>query len=292
MISNPITNGKDPIEADSLSAKDHRRIAEYIQAVAGIQLPDSKRSLIESRLRKRQRSTGSKTLHSYIEGVLSSDGNDIERLYFLDALTTNKTDFYREPAHFRFLQEHIVKVLAKQKQRGWARPLTIWSAGCSSGEEPYTLAMEMLEIQQRFGDFQFNLWATDISQSSLQTAVKATYEHSKITSVPMEHRRRYLLRSKNKVSNLIRFAPEVRSKIKFSEFNLLTGDYHFKQGFDVIFCRNVMIYFNMEDRSNIIRRLVNSLTEGGLFFIGHSESINNKIPELRQVIPAAYQKIG
>jgi chemotaxis protein methyltransferase CheR len=275
---------------DSLSRKDHKLVAAYIERVAGIQLPESKVSLIEGRLRKRQRQTGHVSLHEYINVVLNSDECEQERLHFLDALTTNKTDFYREPDHFQTLRNHVLKTLAPLHQQGWKQPLRIWSAGCSSGEEPYTLAIEMMELRRELTGLRFTIQATDISNSSLITARNATYAHNRVEPVPSALRKRYLLRSRNKAKDLVCMGPELRDKVKFSVFNLLTDEYNFQSRFDIIFCRNVMIYFNNEDRNQIIDRFSHSLVQGGLLFIGHAESIADRSSKFKQTVPAVYQK--
>lgn len=276
-------------QADPLSERDHRRVARYIEQVAGIQLPSAKRSLIEGRLRKRQRATGHASLHAYIDHVLESADGAGERLYLLDALTTNKTEFYREASHFTFLRKHITQDLAGRRLAGWKRPLRIWSAGCSSGEEPYTLAMEMLEMRRQHPGFSCDILATDISVSSLQKARKGVYPHERIEPVPMELRRRYLLRSRDKASNLVSMAPELRQKIRFDTFNLLTDRYEFRHPFDAIFCRNVMIYFNNEDRAQIVHNFAQSLSHDGLLFIGHSETLSGHHDGFAQQIPAVYK---
>jgi len=275
---------------DSLSQKDHKLVADYIELTAGIQLPESKVSMIEGRLRKRQRQTGHASLHEYINVVLNSDETEQERIHLLDALTTNKTDFYREPDHFQTLRNHVLKTLAPLHQRGWKQPLRIWSAGCSSGEEPYTLAIEMMELHRELPGLQFTIYATDISSSSLITARNATYAHKRVDPVPLVLRKRYFLRSRDQSKNLVCMGPELRNKVNFGFFNLLTDEYIFQAPFDIIFCRNVMIYFNNEGRNQVIDRFSDSLIEDGLLFIGHSETIANRPSNFKQVVPTVYQK--
>ncbi|TWX72765.1 CheR family methyltransferase [Colwellia sp. C1TZA3] len=281
---------KTTIVQDSLSRNDHKLVAEYIERTAGIQLPESKVSLIEGRLRKRQRKTGYPSLHQYINVVLNSNQDKQERLHLLDAITTNKTDFYREPDHFQTLRHHVLNTLAPLHLQGWKKPLRIWSAGCSSGEEPYTLAIELMELSRELPGLQFSIYATDISNSCLVTARNATYEHDRIDPVPMAMRKRYFLRSKDQTKNLVCMGPELRNKVNFGTFNLLTDEYKFQPRFDIIFCRNVMIYFNDKDRSQIIDRFSHSLTQGGLLFIGHSETIADRSKSFKQLVPTVYQK--
>lgn len=275
---------------DNLSPRDHKRVSDFVDAMAGIQLPESKKSMIEGRLRKRQRMLGLDSLHAYIDHVLDSPEGAIEQPYLLDAITTNKTDFYREIGHFKFLHNYITDALVSSGRITTTQPFRIWSAGCSSGEEPYTLAFEMMEISQAFPDFRFEIYATDISISCLKTAATGIYPHEKIESMPLALRRKYLLRSKEKSKNLIRISPEVRQCVKFFEFNLLTGNYHFNHIYDVILCRNVMIYFSDEGRSTVIQGFHKTLAHNGLLILGHSESLANKTSIFTQLQPTIYCK--
>ena len=275
---------------DHISESDHRRVAEYIKQAAGIQLPASKRYLIEGRLRKRQRILGYKDLKTYLKFVFESKQGQEECVNLIDAMTTNKTEFFREPEHFNFLHEQIITKLAQLRELGWKRPLRIWSAGCSSGEEPYTIAMVLAEAQRQFPGLRFEITATDISPSVLKIAKGATYPHERIEPVPMLLRKRYLLKSADKSKNLVRMATEIQQHIKFSEFNLLNDSFSFSRPYDLIFCRNVMIYFSHEDRIALARRFAGSLSSNGYLFIGHSETLNESSEHLRQQVPTVYQK--
>lgn len=277
-------------EPDPLSEKDHKRVAEYIKQTAGIQLPASKRYLIEGRLSKRQRNLGYKNLKSYLNFVLETHEGEKERINLIDALTTNKTDFFREPEHFNFLHQ-IISKLALKRERGWQQPLRIWSAGCSSGDEAYTLAMVLTETSRQYPGLKFEIVATDISPSVLKTAKKAIYSHNKVEPVPLALRKRYLLKSAKKEKNLIRIAPEIRQKVRFGEFNLLKDKFSFSKPYDMIFCRNVMIYFSQEDRISLIQRFTQSLVKKGYLFVGHSETLTESHAKLQQAIPTVYQKI-
>jgi chemotaxis protein methyltransferase CheR len=277
---------------DPLTRKDHKLVADYVHRTAGIQLPETKMPLVEGRLRKRQRQMGYDSLHEYINVVLNSEEGNEERVQLLDAITTNKTDFYREPDHFQTLKKHIVKTLEPLREQGWKQPLRIWSAGCSSGEEPYTLAIEMMELCRELPGFSFTINATDISNSCLIKARKAIYPHNRIEPVPILLRKSYLLRSKDRTKNLVCMGPQLRDKVNFGVFNLLTDTYDFKPRFDIIFCRNVMIYFSNDDRGQIIRRFCHSLVPGGLLFIGHSETIADTSDIFKQVVPTVYRKTG
>lgn len=272
---------------DHLTAQDHRRLATYIEQSAGIQLPDHKRSLIEARLRKRQRATGQTSLHAYVNYAL--DEYPDERVMLIDALTTNKTDFFREVSHFEYLKAYISE---RQQQGGSDQAMRFWSAGCSTGEEPYTLAMVLESLTRTYPDFNYRIEATDISVSVLAHARQGIYAHEQIGPIPMAYRKQYLLRKKDHQVDIVKIAAALRQRITFGEFNLLSGPYEAMGKFDVIFCRNVMIYFNNEIRNKLISNFHRALKPGGLFFIGHSEGLSGKTHLFTQLVPTVYEKNG
>lgn len=277
-----------PSGDDTLSHEDLLRVAKFVDNVAGIQLPATKKVLVETRLRKRQKALGYDSLIAYVDDVLTGKGEAFEVTHFLDALTTNKTGFYREAEHFEFLLNYI----ATNKQK-LPNHFKVWSAGCSSGEEAYTLAIELMELSHQLTAFTPEIVATDISVSCLAAAQKAIYSHDKIEMMPIEKRRRHLLRSKNKSDPRIMIAPETANRVSFGEFNLKTSDYTpFKQQFGAIFCRNVMIYFGNVDRQKLTERFAACLVDGGLLFIGHSESLLDKRGQFERLIPTVYRKRG
>lgn len=276
---------------DRLRPADHRRVADFIANQAGIQLPEHKRSLIETRIRRRVKATGHQTFATYLDFALSPAGAKGEQILLIDVLTTNKTDFFREPGHFDFLQHHIRNHWAMQGGPGFNRPLKVWSAACSTGEEPYTLAMVMKELQENVEGFEFTIDATDIAPSVLETAKKGIYACSRIAPVAELLRKKYLLKSRDPAKALIRMDRSLRSCVRFYPFNLITGHYPEKPTYDVIFCRNVMIYFNNEDRENILRQLRGTLRPGGLLFIGHSESIGTLRSEFETLMPTVFRRL-
>lgn len=275
-------------QSERLTDEDHRRVARFVERVAGIQLPQHKRQLIETRLRKRLKVNGIQKISDYLDFVFSDLGKQ-EQSALIDVITTNKTDFFREPGHF----EYLIRVIDKHLQQGYyqLKPLYIWSAACSSGEEPYTLAMLLSEVQQKQVDFDFRIKATDICSTVLAQAKNAVYRADRIEPIPVNYRKMFLLKSKDPSKNIFRMSPVLRSKVDFGLFNLINDDYPSESQFDMIFCRNVMIYFNEQDRSNVIRQLVSCLTPGGLLFLGHSETIGNQRSNLRAVSPTVYQRV-
>jgi chemotaxis protein methyltransferase CheR len=272
--------------SDTISNEDRQRIAVFVDKVAGIQLPPSKKVLIETRLRKRQRVLNFNSLKDYVDAVLKEGERSNELVYFLDALTTNKTGFYREEEHFQFLLEQVA-----QKRLFDSGIYSVWSAGCSSGEEPYTLAIELTDLADKRGTFVPRILATDISVSSLKAARRGIYSHDKIEMMSLDKRRRHLLRGKNKGDERVMIAPETQACVDFQEFNLITGDYtQHEKKFDVIFCRNVMIYFANSDRQRLTKQFAQSLKEGGLLFIGHSESLLDADSLFERLVPTIYRK--
>ncbi|GAB3034480.1 CheR family methyltransferase [Bowmanella dokdonensis] len=270
-----------------LSAQDHDKVAEFIGKTVGIQLPPHKRQLIETRLRKRQKATGKSTISDYLAFALSAAGEG-ERQALVDALTTNKTDFFREPGHFEFLQRHL---RARLDAGATDREYRFWSAACSSGEEPYTLAMVLAELNAERGGFHFHIDATDISESMLACARAGIYREDRIAPVPIPLRKKYLLRSRDPAKRLVKVDNALRARVNFSQFNLIAGSYPAEPCYDVILCRNVMIYFCERDRSLVINRLKASLKPGGLLILGHSESVGNQRQGLDVLSPTIYQRV-
>jgi len=274
----------------SLSVRELRRVADFIGRVAGIQLPASKHTLVEGRLRKRLRQLGFNEFKAYLDYVLDSPEGKHERLHLIDAITTNKTDFFREPEHFRYLVEQALPEMEKKLRLDGRRELGIWSAGCSSGEEAYTLSIVLNEAAERHSGLRFNILATDISKSCLDTARSAIYPERRIDPVPIPLRKKYFLRSRDSLEALVQMGPELRSRIRFGSLNLRANSFGLSQKMDVIFCRNVMIYFNSQIREQLVRRFEQQLVPGGYLFVGHSESLNGLENGLEQVAPMVYRK--
>jgi len=265
-------------------------VAEFIGKEVGIQLSASKHTLVEGRLRKRLRKLGFNGFKAYLDHVLNTLEGKNERLHLIDAITTNKTDFFREPEHFRYLVEKALPEIEKKRQLDGRRELSFWSAGCSSGEEAYTLSMVLNEAAERHRGLKFNVLATDISKSCLTTARNAIYPERRIDPVPMPLRKKYFLRSSDSTEELVQMGPELRNPIQFGSLNLIANSFGLSQKMDVIFCRNVMIYFNNSIREQLVRRFEQQLIPGGYLFVGHSESLNGLENGLEQVAPMVYRK--
>ncbi|WP_203299617.1 CheR family methyltransferase [Marinobacter sediminum] len=279
-INSPVAGG--------LTDREHARIAEYVESLAGIQLPAHKRSLIETRLRKRQKHLGFDTLSQYVAAVFDNR-DDNELIMLVDALTTNKTEFFREPMHFQVLEQEIVERI--RKANGGNVRVRIWSAGCSSGEEPYTLSLVCNEIQEKHPNFQFDIFATDISVTVLRTAARGVYPENRIGPISTMLRRKYLYRSRDPRKRLVKMGPELRRPIRFSSLNLISDDFRTFRDIDFLLCRNVMIYFSLEDRKRIIDKFHRCLTSDGLLFLGHSETLPERTSQFQHMMPTVYRKL-
>jgi chemotaxis protein methyltransferase CheR len=254
-------------------------------------MPDSKKIMVEARLRKRLRDLNMQNYAEYCDFLFSQRGSEAEITHMVDVITTNKTDFFREPKQFSFLSNNALPEFVNIDGTGIQRPLKVWSAGCSTGEEPYTLAIVLNEFGQKFTKYSFSILATDISTRVLEKAATGIYEEGKIAPIPKSLIHKYFLKSKNKEKKLVRVVPQLRSSVKFQWLNFMQDDFGIRETFDLIFCRNVIIYFDKPTQEKLIEKLVSQLKPGGFFFLGHSESIFSTNLPLVQVAASTYKKI-
>ncbi len=258
------------------------RLSDFIYTECGIKLPQSKKVMLEIRLQKRLQAIGLGSFDAYCNYLFSPEGIANEMVQMIDVVTTNKTDFFREPAHFEYLIEHALPTLLSSKGAGVRRPLMIWSAACSSGEEPYTLAMLMNEFSERFDHYRFNILATDISTRVLDQARLAIYDDDRVEDVPRVLSQRYLMVSK-KGDGKVRVVPELRRQVHFRRLNFLDHDFGFREKMDIIFCRNVLIYFDRTTQERVVQHLCQHLHSGGYLFTGHSEILHDMDLPLKAV---------
>tara|TARA_B100001245_G_C22810975_1_gene390533 strand:- start:262 stop:1020 length:759 start_codon:yes stop_codon:yes gene_type:complete len=252
-------------------------------------MPDSKRQMLQARLQKRLRANELDSFEDYCDLLFAGEEGGQELIHMIDVVSTNKTDFFREPIHFEFLKSVALGNLTKST----TSPLKIWSAGCSSGEEPYTIAMVINEFLGSGSTKDFSILGTDISTSILKKAVNAIYTEERVSGIPLELKKQYFLRSKDSDKQLVRIVPKVRSKVKFQRLNFMDPDYpSVPMDFDIVFCRNVLIYFDKPTQERVINRLCAHLKPGGYFFLGHSESIMDMKVPLKQIKPTIYQKVN
>ena len=275
-----------------MSDKEFFRFSSFIESELGIKMPIAKKTMLEARLQKRLRALSIPTFGGYYETVFGSGSDGSELICLIDAVTTNKTDFFREPGHFDYLTRTVVPELLNPGEAGRLRDLMVWSAGCSTGEEPYTIAMVLSEFKKTNPSFRFAVIGTDISSRVLEAATTAIYEEEKIEPVPIPLRKKYLLRSKDPGKGLVRIAPELRSLVSFYRVNLMDERYGLEGSMDIVFCRNVIIYFERSTQEKLVTRLVRCLRDGGYLFMGHSETLMGMDLPLRTVAPTIYRKAG
>jgi len=258
---------------DHLSLRDFRRLAQFIQDYSGIKMPETKKTMVEGRLRKRVTATGSAHLSDYCRHLFDEGGLAAETIHLIDVVTTNKTEFFREPEHFRIMADVALPQIVADRRAGANTLIKVWSTASSIGAEPYTLAMVLADASQRLCGFRYNVLATDISTRVLETATIAIYPEAMIAPVPHDMRKRYLLRTKQASRGLVRIVPELRRTVQYGRLNLMDATYPVDRDMDIIFCRNMLIYFDKPTQQAVLTRLCNHLRPGGYLFLGHSESL-------------------
>lgn len=272
----------------TLSDKDFRLFSDFITAQLGIKMPSTKKPMLEARLQKRLRVLGLDGYGAYREYLFSEVGQKDELPHLYDAVTTNTTHFFREANHFQALRSTILPGLHSKLRGG--RALRFWSAGCSTGEEPYTLAMVLAEFAAQHDGFSFEILATDISLRVLEAAQRAVYVMEKIDDIPAAYRSRYLLRSKDQKKRLVRIVPELRRRVSFRRLNFMEP-FQLQKPRDVVFCRNVVIYFDRPTQERLFQQISAQIVDGGYLFTGHSESLTGMDVPLEPVAPTIYRKI-
>lgn len=285
----PAENNLQQIFAARMTESEFQKLSTFIYKEYGIKMPPAKKTMLQSRLHKRLRALNMSSFKDYIEFVFSKEGMERELVHMIDVVSTNKTDFFRESAHFDFLHELVLPEFHSNNPSH--RPMKLWSAGCSSGEEPYTMAMVLTDFSIQYPSFNFNIYATDISSRALQKGVNAIYEEERIAQIPLSIKRKYFLRSKNRSNPTVRVIPALRKKVMFQRLNFMASSYSVHDMFDVIFCRNVLIYFDRVTQEKVINKLCMKLKSDGYFFLGHSESITNMNVPLKQVKPTIFKRI-
>lgn len=271
-LASPAASGGMPAITDA----EFARLRDWLASSTGISLGDGKRTLVTSRLARRLRENGVGTFTEYLRLVAA---NADERQVAVDLLTTNETYFFREPRHFDFLQRLLPTLPA-------GRPVRIWSAACSTGEEPYSIAM-LLESQ--LGGRPWEILGTDISMRVLDAARAGHYRMERATGIPEDLRARFCLKGTGPQAGTLLVARRLRERVRFEQANL-NAPLPDVGEFDVIFLRNVMIYFDLETKRDLVARLLRHLRPGGYFLVGHSESLNDVTRALQPVTPAVYRK--
>ncbi len=271
-------------ESVRLNNKDFHRLSTFIYDAFGIYLPVKKHYLLQNRLLPRLRKLGYTSFSAYTDYVLQQGEHGDEVFEMMDVVSTNKTEFFREKDHFERLQKELLPLF-------YGQHIKVWSAGCSSGEEVYSLAMLLSEEKIAGHISNFVVYGNDISKSNLEKAVKAIYPYHIVEAIPQNYRRKYLLRSKDESHSTVRIIPELRAKTKFVWENLVGKPDTMPANFQFVFCRNTLIYFDKETQYKVVNRLVKHLVPGGILVLGHSESLINQIPKgIKIIYPTIYQK--
>ena len=278
--------------SDPLSERRFRQVAALVERDVGILLPPTKRVMVEGRLRKRARILGLDGPEAYCAALFDQGLLAEEYQELVDLVTTNKTDFFRELEHFRQLRQHIVPRLLAERGGAPGLRLKFWSAACSIGAEAYTLAMELADMASAMRPpFRFTILGTDISIQVLEQARLAIYPTAMLDPVPEPMRRRYTLRSRD--GETCRIVPGLRAVTSFAQLNLMDEEYPVDRDVDVIFCRNVLIYFDRPTQAAVLTRLASHLRPGGYLIVGHSETAaGNGLPGLEPVISTIWRRDG
>ncbi len=275
----------------NLTKRDFEQLSSFIYNNLGIKMPVGKSTMLTGRLTKRLRALELSSFSEYCDFLFSPVGQEEEMVHLINVITTNKTDFFREPSHFSYLTGKALPTLQNLRGVDWRNKLKVWSAGCSTGEEPYTLAMVLAEVQAVQPGFRFDILATDISTRVLDIARRAVYPMGLIEPVPLILRKKYLLKGKNRKNPQVRIVPELRERVRFGRLNFMDQDFGLPEKVDIIFCRNVIIYFDKKTQENLMIKFCSFLKQGGYLFLGHSESLHGYNTPLAQVAPTIYRKL-
>jgi chemotaxis protein methyltransferase CheR len=261
-------------------------LRSFIEAELGIMMPPSKESLLHSRLQRRLREVGVASLHDYARYLRASPDGARERRELTAAVTTNTTEFFREPAQLAHLVDTGVAEALARDPHGTVR---VWSAGCSSGEEPYSIAMLLAEAQRARPGWDFAILATDVSPPMLAYARRGVYDHRRTASIPAALARRYLMPARDAAQDISRIRPELRAKIAFHELNFMDDHYPIDATFDVIFFRNVAIYFDHATQEAVVAKLCRRLRPGGYLLLGQTESLLGRRVPVTHLGPSVYR---
>jgi chemotaxis protein methyltransferase CheR len=275
------------LDRSRISPRAFARIAQFIEAHAGIKMPDSKKLLVESRLMRCLRASAFDSIDEYCDYILSDAASGADLLELINALTTNKTDFFREPGHFSYITSDILPRFAAE---GLTR-VRCWSAAASSGMEAYTLAMVLADQAETRGGPDFEILATDIDTNVLAEARRGVYALSSLAPVPPNLRSRYVHRANDPARQEGRITADLRRRIAFARLNLMDSHYPVGAPMDIIMCRNVLIYFDKAVQLQVVGRLCQALRPGGYLLLGHSESIMGLDLPLESVASTVFRRI-
>jgi chemotaxis protein methyltransferase CheR len=271
-----------------ISEQEFVLFQKLIHGKAGIYLSPGKKALLEARLTGRIKQLGQKSFAEYFHQVVN-DREGTELIQLLDRISTNETHFFREPRQFEFLEQRVFPECTEQAAAGLRpRLIRVWSAGCSTGEEPYSIAMTLLDYFPPSAGWQVEVLATDLSTRVLELARTAIWPIAKATEIPYGYLKRFMLKGSGSQAGNMKAGAEIVSVVRFERVNLNDEFYSVGGRFDVIFCRNVLIYFDAQSRRRVIERLLNHLAPSGYFFVGHAESLNGVTKRVQNIMPTIY----
>jgi chemotaxis protein methyltransferase CheR len=273
-------SNKSNLAAVVLQEKEFAQFRDLIYRIAGINMSPAKKPLVTSRLAKRLRHYGLSSYGGYFQ-MITADSGKTELQVAVDLLTTNETHFFREPKHFEFLSQHILP------ERKPGKPLRIWSAACSSGEEPYSIAML---LDEKLGTAPWEIVASDLSTRVLDKARSGLYPIDRMLEIPRHYLSNYCLKGTGSQEGTLLIERKLRERVQFMQHNLIEEPPKLGE-FDVIFLRNVMIYFDQDTKRQVVSHLLSRLRPGGYFLIGHSETLNGVSDDVRLVKPAVYRRL-
>jgi chemotaxis protein methyltransferase CheR len=274
---------------DRLSKRNFELLSKFIYDYSGIKMPFNKMTMLEGRLRRRLRATGMTTFDGYCDYLFRHGGLESETVYLIDAVTTNKTDFFREPKHFEYMVKTALPDIVKTHGE---RRIRTWSSACSTGAEPYTLAMVLSEFMGASApDRDYFVLATDLSTDVLQKAQRGIYANELLQPVPPDMMRKYVMQATNLRRQEMRISPRLRSKVGFARLNLMDDIYPVGDPMHIIFCRNVLIYFDKPTQNHVLTHLCNCLLPGGYLFIGHSETVTGFDLPVKQVANTVFKRM-
>jgi len=278
----------EPNAIRPLSDREFRSLQELIYREAGIHLSEAKKALVSGRLTRRLRALGLDNFKDYYEQV---EANADERTAMLDCISTNETRFFREPKQFEFLEATVLPHWRALGDSGTIpKKIRVWSAACSSGEEPYTLAMVLGTHFPDSDGWSVEILASDLSTRVLSAAREGVWPIERSNDIPERFRKAWMLRGIRSEEGRMRAHPRLKSMIEFRRINLNDRNYAIRDSFDLIFCRNVLIYFNRESKTDVINRLTQHLSPTGLLFLGHAESLTGTSHTLEHAGPTAYRR--
>lgn len=271
-----------------ISDREFALFQKLIYRQSGIHLASGKKALLEARLTRRLRELGLRSFDAYYRHILEMDPGD-ELIVLLDRISTNETHFFREPKQFEFLANEVFPAWKhRHRSAGGSRHIRVWSAACSSGEEPYSLAMMLWEHFPPGSGWDFEILATDLSTRVLGTGSAGIWPIAKASEIPQNYLKKYMLKGTGEQSGHMKAGAELRSVVRFQRINLNDEDYPVARNLDLIFCRNVLIYFDAQSRARVIQRLVDHLAPNGFLFVGHAESLSGVTDRVRYVVPTIY----